>query len=463
MFGLGKKKIIAQDIVEIPTYTADFNDKADAVLLEMALKGEKSSLANANKITLSLANIALERYSQSDRNALISAVDSSMLASQSQASVSRAYSEILSSENETKNMAAAIVELDASINEISQLANRTDSALEEAAKRADMGARQVNDAAHTANLVGENLSRLDSDLENLTLATRDIRGMAAEIDNIASQTNLLALNATIEAARAGEAGKGFAVVAQEVKSLSAQTAKSTEDIRARIARLEQALQSISEAIQSASKAASDAKEAANLAANSVNEVSAQVHDGAHAATNIASILHEQTAAVSELSEGVNRASKNTENSRYFIDETVNVISQSEKSIEDQFSRLEAIGVENYVLYRAKADHVLWKKRLAAMLSGLSGLKESELADHHNCRLGKWWDNLKKSNQSNSPEFHAIEAPHKEVHDYGKLAARLFNEGDREGARRAFENMDASSQKVLASLDALILRTEREGK
>ncbi|KAF0115273.1 MAG: hypothetical protein FD128_809 [Hyphomonadaceae bacterium] len=458
MFSFAKKAPI---LTEVKSFTDDLaKPKIDETsVLRNAIEGKEFSLNGVSSEISALTRLAVNRFAASDRNSLKATVDSSVSASRIQASIARAYSEISASEQETATMAAAIEELDASIQQISDLASRTDGSLTIAVSQAEAGVGEVSDAATTSVNVTETLSRVDTDLEQLNLAANDIRDMAAQIDAIASQTNLLALNATIEAARAGEAGKGFAVVAQEVKSLSAQTAKSTEDIRARIGRLENAMSSIVTAIGQAKSAAIAAQSASTKANNSVASAAMQVKEGAEAVANIAHVLGEQTNAVSELSQGVSRASQHANKGREFIDETVKVVAQTEEQITQQFAELDKMSIANYVLYRAKSDHVLWKKNLAGMLSGLRGLQESELADHHNCRLGKWWDNFKAEAQNLSPNFLGIEAPHKRVHENGKLAARLFNEGDKSGAIAAFEAMDAASLEVIALLDALIAETE----
>ncbi|WP_246725565.1 methyl-accepting chemotaxis protein [Beijerinckia sp. L45] len=83
------------------------------------------------------------------------------------------------------------------------------------------------DALHQAHV--RSCSALTS-VEDLTLSISEIERVVRTIASIAAQTNLLALNATIEAARAGSAGAGFRVVASEVKALSQQTQRATEDI-----------------------------------------------------------------------------------------------------------------------------------------------------------------------------------------------------------------------------------------
>jgi len=89
---------------------------------------------------------------------------------------------------------------------------------------------QVDQTTQIAAAAAKEAKTTDSEIAELANGQERIGDVVGLIKRIADQTNLLALNATIEAARAGEAGRGFSIVAQEVKSLSIQTARATEDI-----------------------------------------------------------------------------------------------------------------------------------------------------------------------------------------------------------------------------------------
>jgi methyl-accepting chemotaxis protein len=89
---------------------------------------------------------------------------------------------------------------------------------------------QVSTADTVAAGVVEQAHDVDRAVAVLAESLQRIGGVATVISGLADQTNLLALNATIESARAGDAGKSFSIVAAEVKELSRDTAKFTDEI-----------------------------------------------------------------------------------------------------------------------------------------------------------------------------------------------------------------------------------------
>ncbi|MGL5398567.1 MAG: methyl-accepting chemotaxis protein [Shewanella sp.] len=204
---------------------------------------------------------------------------------------------------ETEQTATAMNEMTATVAEVAQ----STSAAADSAKNADTyaanGNRIVIDSISSMSQLSEQIQKTAQVIGFLSNESQNIGRVLDVIKSIAEQTNLLALNAAIEAARAGEQGRGFAVVADEVRTLAQRTQKSTQEIEAMIATLQQGVKEAVSAMEVGIKQVDDANNKANQAGQALKEIVASVDNIAELNSHIATAAEEQ----SSVAENINRS------------------------------------------------------------------------------------------------------------------------------------------------------------
>ena len=354
----------------------------------------------------------------------------------------------------TQAISAAVEEMVTGVTSISESSHSVAASSETSSQAADEGASVVSDAIQTfrdlSGSVGDAAGRID----RMAADSRSIGEIVKTIEEIAEQTNLLALNATIEAARAGEAGKGFAVVANEVKTLSTQTAKATEEIRSRIGALIGDMSGVVDSMAGAKSAVDDGRQVMDSVQSAMATIGEKAKDVSSRMGEISHVLSEQGQAANEVSGGVSDIARRMSTNRERTQTSNVTLSNVGKLVGEQLDMFLGHDVPDKVVRIAKADHVAWKKRLVDMLFDESSLNPDELADHTCCRLGKWYYGEDSKPYRHHPAFGALEEPHREVHAVGIEAARTIKSGDRDRGLELIIAIDEPSRQVMRYLEEL---------
>ena len=259
----------------------------------------------------------------------------------------------------------------------------------------------LQEVADSLVVIDEQMRGAITEVTELSTVGSKIEAFVSQINEISDQTNLLALNAAIEAARAGEHGRGFAVVADEVRSLASKSAQASAEI-----------------------------------------------------TNLVSSIGQQTRHVAGQIKSANQTSQVLSGSNGEVLQAVNAFVQLANSM----SRAISASAEQGFIQTVKLDHVVWKADVYQSYWGMGSKTAADFADHHQCRLGKWYyqgDGYQFF--SKLPAYRALEEPHRQVHQNGIEALQYVRAGDGEKGLQALQRMENASNVVVEQLT----RLERE--
>ncbi|HYT71593.1 MAG TPA: methyl-accepting chemotaxis protein [Gemmatimonadales bacterium] len=180
--------------------------------------------------------------------------------------------------------------------------------------RAEEAERQINTVAQRARQHGEEIARASELLVTLVTqfdrvsraagmlerGSREIGKLVDSITRIASQTDLLALNAAIEAARAGQQGLGFRVVADEVRKLSEQSARSADEVRARVRQIQEPIAQVVAAMEEGRRTAQGVGAVSTAVQQALDAIFADLHATVQLATAFAGDTEDQMRRIREV-------------------------------------------------------------------------------------------------------------------------------------------------------------------
>ena len=211
---------------------------------------------------------------------------------------------VLKQQEETDQVATAMNEMTASVQEVARTATNAAEAARNADNEAKAGKQvvletmqSIDTLASEVEKAAETLSELEADIGNIGAIVDVIRG-------ITEQTNLLALNAAIEAARAGEHGRGFAVVADEVRTLAARTQSSTHEIEEMVERLQQGARAAVKVMNESRESAKTSVEKAASAGSALDTITAMISTMDEMSTQILNAANEQSSVAEDINRGI---------------------------------------------------------------------------------------------------------------------------------------------------------------
>ncbi len=117
-----------------------------------------------------------------------------------------------------------------------------------------------------------------------------------------------------------------------------------------------------------------------------------------------------------------------------------------------------------MLQSAQEDHKDFVNHILAEVSkDKQAMSPTEVIDHHNCRLGKWYDSQGLATFGGLSAFRALEAPHAQIHATAKQLLEAVHGGQRDQVTRLSSSLSDQEDVIVDRLKALSDAIENQSK
>ena len=434
---------------------SDQTNKELLMLFTKLIEGDFTYRANGSDVLLQKANKLAEQLESRMLEQLDDMVGMTINAFETTMSMGRLEQGVSLLDDRAMSMASASEEMSANVRHVAERVDEVNANIMHANQQSEDAGIAVSHAVKAMGQIDERVGQAGERVQALTEASQEINSILAVIKKISDQTNLLALNATIEAARAGEVGRGFAVVANEVKELSLQTKQATENIAAKIRRIQEDVLNIASVTREITEAVSQGSSDMGHVNDRMCEMSNALNVIGKEIDQITQATRDQSDASQEVASSVAETANMVGDTRQVVEQILKDTDVLESKLVSEIQEFGEMKLKDAVLRLAKSDHILWKKRLVNMILDRGDIELSTVASHHDCRLGTWYDTLGKELYGTKGAFKEMAIPHERVHSLGRQAVERYNNGDRTGAIADVEAIAPLSEEVVNLLDRLI--------
>lgn len=436
------------------TQNLDVNQADEIGTLSRALN---KMVSNLNKMFKEVTNgVSTLEISSTDLAALSEQMLKNAEATEANAQAVASASEQMS--NNMGSVAAASEQASTNVSMVASAAEEMSATVNEIAQNSENARTRTTGAVEQA-------ASASTKVDALGKAANEISKVTEVITEISEQTNLLALNATIEAARAGEAGKGFAVVANEIKELARQTAEATSEIKEKIEGIQTSTTETIDEIDQITKAITDVNEVVNTIASSVEEQSsatAEIADNVMQASQGINEVNSNVAETSAASADITKQIVAVDQSANEIASSSALVNTNAKDLLSLSSRLAKVMAQftsteaKFDIAAVKTAHLKWRNRLEEALQGKQSLSPEEVANHHSCEFGRWYESADAKTLQSNKSFTAVGRYHEKVHTLAQKLVKVMSQGDKKKAQEIMPQFEDARIKLFDALDELYL-------